>query len=54
MTKKELAGIARRAHRLANGPVPHEEHPRLTAQVLYEDLPALVAYAQEAEGCASE
>jgi len=44
MTRKDLAGIARRSQRLANGPVPHEEHPALQKQVLYEDFPALVAY----------
>jgi len=50
MTHKELAGIARRSQRLANGPVPHEEHPALQKQVLYEDFPALIAYAQEQKG----
>ena len=50
MTRKDLSAIARRSQRLANGPVSHAEHPALQRQVLYEDFPALVAYAQEQKG----
>ena len=47
MTHEEFAAIACRAKLFTHGPVPYDEHPRLQAQVMYEDYPVLLKYAEE-------